>query len=199
MLVPSFCGIVIFTPCSRVPLLSLVVENNYVRVPAVVTALECYTAGPVLESLAISYKNSSKCLPALFRCLPRVKHLRKLDISLTKWGKTPGLNAMLLQALKRNSSLWQVTADLQEDWSEGDIAVTNFYVKRNKKIHAILEAPTDQAQALLANLAPIFRAIWGCEMEASIILVALKALMSRWVRRIQKQQSQDTKRRWDTS
>ena len=83
---------------------------------------------------------------------------------------------MLLSALKRNSSLWQVTADLREDRLEGDTAAMEFYAKRNKRIYAILEATMEQVRGLLASWPRIFRDMRGCEMEASMILVALTAL-----------------------
>jgi hypothetical protein len=67
------------------------------------------------------------------RCTTSSSNVRKMQGS-----DIPGCNAMLLQMLKRNSSLWQVTANLGEDWTKADTAAMQFCAKRNKKIHAIL-------------------------------------------------------------
>lgn len=93
--------------------------------------------------------------------------LGNLTVTLRETG-LPGGNAMLLQALQRNSSLWQVTADHKEGWSEADLATMQFYAQRNKIIHAILEAPINSVRALLTQWPQILLDIQGCEMEASI-------------------------------
>jgi hypothetical protein len=88
--------------------------------------------------------------------------LRKLDIC---WFFGPSeSSAPLLQALKRNCSLWEfIIVFMIHLWSK---AVTNeiaFYAKRNKRIHAILDVLEDTVQrATLANYWPrIFRAMRG--------------------------------------
>ena len=68
-------------------------------------------------------------------------HLRKLNISLPMTDDPAidpqNIHTTLLRALKRNSSLWQVTANLGERFSEVDTAEMEFYAKRNKQVHAI--------------------------------------------------------------
>ena len=89
-------------------------------------------------------------LRSVVDCLAILKHLRKLNLFL-RGEESPGVSiAMLLQALKRNSSLWQVTANLMEDWSEAETDKKKFYAKRNQLIHAILEAPKTSVQLLSA-------------------------------------------------
>ena len=88
-----------------------------------------------------------------------------------------GASAMLIEALKCNSSLWQVTTDLsEEELSEADKTKMTFYAKRNKQIHAIMAAPRQTLPTLLMIWPRIFLGVRGCEMEASILLVALAAL-----------------------
>jgi hypothetical protein len=148
-------------------------DSNDELVTAVATALK-NDSNSVLKSLFVSITVYSQ-FQVLVGCLPKMKHLRTLDITL-RGTNVLGCNAMLLQALKRNSSLWHVTADLEEDRSEADTAAMQFYARRNKKIHAVLTAPTNSVQALLTRWPRIFLCIRGCEMEASIILFVLTVL-----------------------
>ena len=73
----------------------------------------------------------------------------------------PSCNAMLLRALKSNTSMWHVTID---QW-ETKPAEMEFYAERNNQIHAILEAPTDSVQFLKA-WPRVFRAVHECSMES---------------------------------
>ena len=116
-------------------------------VVGIASAVEEY-AGPVLEKLTIPVYDHRQ-LRSLVWCLPKMKHLRKLDLSV-RGGEITGSIAMLLHALKRNCSLWQVTADLAENMPEGETKKLEFYAKRNKHIHAILEAPKTSVQLLSA-------------------------------------------------
>jgi hypothetical protein len=142
-------------------------------VPTIAAALE-NDPSSVLESLTLSIAAHSQ-LRVLVGCLPKMKHLRKLDVTL-RATDIPDRNAMLLQMLKRNSSLWQVTANLGEDWTEADTAAMQFCAKRNKKIHAILTAPSKTVQKLLMHWPRVFVEVRGCEAEASIILLVLTAV-----------------------
>jgi hypothetical protein len=141
-------------------------------VVGIASAVEEY-AGPALKSLTIPVYGHRQ-FRSLTWCLPKMKHLRKLNLSV-RGGEITGSVAMLLHALKRNCSLWQVTADLAVDMPEGETKKLEFYAKRNKHIHAILEAPKTGVQ-LLSAWPRVIRAVGGCEMESSIILAALSAL-----------------------
>ena len=125
-----------------------------------------------MESLTLPLHTASSC-EVLVGSLPEMKHLRKLDIAVQS-GPPCGYNAMLLQAVKRNCSLWQFTVSHGEDWLEADTAHMKFYSKRNKQIHAILELPTNIVK-LLRVWPRVFRAVRGCEMEAAVILAVLTA------------------------
>jgi hypothetical protein len=158
-------------------------NNRYdISTPAAIaTALE-NDASSVLEKLSLHLESSSQ-FQALVGSLPKMKCLRKLHVHLQDTTDIPvGIPspiAMLLQALKGNSSLWQVTADLERDWSEAEIKEMEFYAKRNMEIYTILDAPEDKVQLLtLANWPRILRAIRGCEIEASVIFAGLMALGS---------------------
>jgi hypothetical protein len=147
----------------------MLVDDKAVK--AIVSALEA-NASPVLERLTILTHNHSQFRPLVW-CLPKMKHLRMLDLSYNGGGFPV---AMLLKVLKRNSSLWQVTGDLGGDLSEAERMKMEFYAKRNKHIHAILEAP-HTIVPLRSAWPRVIRAIRGCEMEASIILAALTAAL----------------------
>ena len=85
----------------------------------------------------------------------------------------------MLPALKRNSSLWEVTAAYMQNWLEANTTKLEFYAKRNKQIFTILDSPEDKVQqATLATWPSIFRAVRGCEMEPSVIFAGLMALGS---------------------
>ena len=113
---------------------------------------------------------------ALITSLPNMMHLRELNVGLCHV-TGPGWSAMLLQALNRNSSLWQVTAwGPDEPFSDSELADLKVYCKRNKQIHAILEASTETIKGPLQVWPWVFQSMRGCEMEASIILLVLKAL-----------------------
>lgn len=86
------------------------------------------------------------------------------------------MQAKFMEAIKCNISLWQVTCFIEEEPSKADKAQLKLYAKRYKQIHAILAAPTNQLRKLSTNWPRIFVDMWGCEMEASIVLVALSAL-----------------------
>jgi hypothetical protein len=117
-------------------------------------------------------------LPVVAWALPKMKYLRTLYINVQQQQDTTavrGHNAMLLQALKRNSSLLDLTASLWEAWSEADTAKMAFYCERNKQILAILEAPKTTIVKRRTAWPRFFRAVRGCEVEASVLFAALTA------------------------
>jgi hypothetical protein len=146
---------------------------NGKKVTAIATALTNDVASSVLESLMISACTNLSQTQVLVGCLPKMKHLRKLNITVQK-----GVKVMLLQALQRNWSLWHVAVtDYSADWLEVDTAKIEVYAKRNKHIHAILEGPEDKVQEPQLTTWPrFFRAVKGCEMEASFVMTAVMAL-----------------------
>jgi hypothetical protein len=147
-------------------------------VEAIASAVEKY-AGPVLESLVIPTFDD-RAFDSLVWRLPKMKHLRKLNLSV-RGVEIPGSVQMLLKKLKRNSSLWQVTVDLGEDIPEADTHEMEFYAQRNQHMHAIVAAP--KATVRLQSAWPrVIRAVQGCEMEGSIIFAALTALGRTWDR-----------------
>jgi hypothetical protein len=96
-------------------------------------------------------------------------HLRKLALSMPP-NDFPGWSDMLLRALRRNISLQEVTGGVSvwSRFSEIDKAKLKFYAKRNKQVSAILKARRDKVP-LLTAWPRVFRAVRGCEIEASVI------------------------------
>lgn len=144
----------------------------------IISALE----NDVLRSLIIPVSDTPG-LNALVRILPKLKRLRKLHLFNSNHGgdlDMQGTYDMMVQAFKCNCSLWQDTTHLRGvgDWnlSDSDKTKMEFYAKRNKQIHTTVKAPTDKLLKLRTNWPRTFLAIRGCEMEASIILLALAAL-----------------------
>jgi hypothetical protein len=138
-------------------------------VVSIATALE-RDSGSVLESLTLSMPFYNKVhFQSLVMSLSKMNYLRKLNISWIDC--IPGSNAMLLQALKSNSSIWHVTVD---QW-ETKPAEMDFYAKRNKQVHAILEASFDSVHFVKA-WPRVFRAIRECSIETCFIFRALTAL-----------------------
>jgi hypothetical protein len=115
-------------------------------------------------------------LPVVALALPKMKHLRKLTLSSRQQEDTADSGpSLLLQALKRNSSLLQFDTHHRDDWSEADTAKIVFYAERNEQIRAILESPTSIVP-LRTAWPRVFRAVRGCLMDATVIFAALKAL-----------------------
>lgn len=62
--------------------------------------------------------------------------IREFNLDLNEEYLLPGGGAMLLQALKQNSSLCHVHTDfLREEFSDAELALQSAYVKRNRHIH----------------------------------------------------------------
>jgi hypothetical protein len=87
-------------------------------ISAIATALE-NDASSVLEKLTIFLESISE-FQALAGSLPRMMCLRELNILRHSNTEIPDFNGLLLQALKRNSSLWQISTVCMENWSEAE-------------------------------------------------------------------------------
>jgi hypothetical protein len=146
------------------------------EVAAIATALE-NDASFVLQSLTLSVDHTSQ-LQALVQSLPKMKHLRKLNVYCQRAVDNSRYNYVLpLHAFKRNTSLWQVTTDIVTSNGEAAELRMKFYTERNKQIQAILKAPMDMVQKTpLANWPRIFVLMRDCEMQASILFSALVTL-----------------------
>lgn len=97
---------------------------------------------------------STTRLHDLVASLPTIKYLRKQDLDV--WNCL-GKNAMFLQALMRNVSFWQGTANPYERFSDAERAEIKFFAMRNKTLHAILQATNKrQIKEAIASLASNF-------------------------------------------
>jgi hypothetical protein len=123
-------------------------------------------------------------LTVVMRGLLKMKYLRTYIDIRPKDTDFLTYKARLLPALKRNSSLWLVTTVINPNvWSKAENFKMAFYAKRNKTIHALLATPKDSVQQQLLTARPpvtawprFFRAVQGCEVEASVIFSVLTAL-----------------------
>lgn len=91
-----------------------------------------------------------------------------------------GGDAMLLQALKCNSSLWSVFSDAR--FSDAERAEMKHYTERNKQLHAILQAPRNKLKEILQKFCLDFFKICGdVKWKRPLFFWCCRLLASPWV------------------